>query len=66
MGGDWLIREFASLHALIRLQSERGCCPGARSWMPNRHGVSSSLLLALAAFYMGGVGMWSMHYLADM
>ncbi|RPB28607.1 hypothetical protein L211DRAFT_777761 [Terfezia boudieri ATCC MYA-4762] len=29
-------------------------------------GLVNSMLLAIAAFYMGGVGMWCMHYLANM
>ncbi|KAF8418571.1 hypothetical protein EV426DRAFT_577520 [Tirmania nivea] len=29
-------------------------------------GLVNCIFLALAAFYMGGVGMWSMHFLADM
>ncbi|KAF8458816.1 hypothetical protein BGX38DRAFT_1084734 [Terfezia claveryi] len=29
-------------------------------------GLVNSMFLAIAAFYMGGVGMWCMHYLANM
>lgn len=32
----------------------------------NGDGGSCSMLLVLAAFFMGGVGMWAMHYLSDM